>query len=55
MAAHSATGELEGFEIFIKNLPSNTTETELSELFAEAGEIIGASFTLQPFGGALVH
>ena len=45
MASHGATGELEGFEIFIKYLPAITTEDGLSELFAEAGEIVGASLT----------
>ena len=45
MASHGATGELEGFEIFIKYLPAVTTEDGLSELFAEAGEIVGASLT----------
>lgn len=42
MAAYSAAGSLEGYEIFVKYLPAETTETSLAEIFAEAGEIIGA-------------
>ena len=40
-AAYSASGALEGYEIFIKYLPPDTTEASLLELFQEAGEIVG--------------
>jgi len=41
-AAVDAAGHVEGYEIFIKYLPSDTTEEPLRAFFAEAGEIVGA-------------
>ena len=41
--AVSASGSVEGYEIFIKYLPQSATETDLQEYFAEAGPIIGDS------------
>ena len=39
--AISASGEFEGYEIFIKYLPKTTTEDQLSSFFHECGSIIG--------------
>ena len=39
--ARSATGTLEGYEVFIKYLPGHTTEKELGEYFTEAGPMVG--------------
>jgi 16S rRNA (cytosine1402-N4)-methyltransferase len=39
--AVDAAGNLEGYEIFIKYLPQETTEESLREFFAPAGEIVG--------------
>ena len=39
--AISASGTVEGYEIFIKYLPHTATETGLQEYFAEAGPIVG--------------
>lgn len=39
--AYSAAGALEGYEIFVKYLPPDTTEASLAELFKEAGAIVG--------------
>ena len=36
-----AAGHVEGYEIFIKYLPAETTAPELRKWFAEAGEIVG--------------
>ena len=40
--AKSATGALEGYEIFLKYLPSEATEDSLRSFFADAGEIVGS-------------
>ena len=42
MASYSASGHLEGYEIFIKYLPDTAREEPLREFFAPAGEIVGA-------------
>mmetsp|Transcript_21770 Transcript_21770/g.45981 ORF Transcript_21770/g.45981 Transcript_21770/m.45981 type:complete len:556 (-) Transcript_21770:297-1964(-) len=39
--ARSATGALEGYEIFIKYLPATATEASLGTFFAEVGPIVG--------------
>ena len=40
--ARNAAGQVEGYEIFIKYLPSSTTEDSLAAFFAEAGPAVGA-------------
>ena len=40
--AFNAAGQLEGFEVFIKYLPPQTTEESLRAFFEEAGEMVGA-------------
>lgn len=39
--AVDAAGNLEGYEIFLKYLPTETTEADLRAFFAPAGEIVG--------------
>eukprot|EP00930_Biecheleria_cincta_P085859 TRINITY_DN75226_c0_g1_i1.p1 TRINITY_DN75226_c0_g1~~TRINITY_DN75226_c0_g1_i1.p1 ORF type:complete len:816 (-),score=146.20 TRINITY_DN75226_c0_g1_i1:24-2417(-) len=39
--AKNAAGQVEGYEIFIKFLPPETTEETLVSFFSEAGEIVG--------------
>ncbi len=38
----NAAGQLEGYEIFLKYLPAETTEESLRSYFAEAGTIVGS-------------
>ena len=40
--AVNAAGQLEGYEIFLKYLPAETTEESLRSYFAEAGTIVGS-------------
>ena len=40
--AVDAAGHLEGYEIFIKYLPTDATEESLKEFFSAAGPIVGA-------------
>lgn len=39
--AFNAAGQLEGFEVFIKYLPPQTTEESLRAFFEDAGEMVG--------------
>ena len=45
--AVSAAGKLEGFECFLKYLPTDTTEDGLQTFFADAGEIVGTARLLK--------
>ena len=49
--AKSASGHVEGFEIFLKYLPKEATEESLKEFFAEAGEMVGAPRLLRDGSG----
>ena len=39
--AKDAAGHVEGFEIFIKYLPPETTEQNLRDFFSTAGDVVG--------------
>ena len=49
--AKNAAGHVEGYEIFIKYLPSSTTEDSIAKFFSEAGPMVGTPRLLKTADG----
>lgn len=50
----NAAGQVKGYDIFIRNLKSNTTSEQLADFFRDAGEIIRAPRLLPESGFAFI-